>query len=117
MTYNFIDEDRRLDFVKTHWPNYNGVEVNQLHKLFYGDYMTSEDETITVLRKVRQSTQIGDKVLDNVKVIRSCKQCPVYDDLDEMRKDMEKLSDSVVGQHAYDPACENCTQDLLQGQS
>ena len=85
-----------------------------MHKLFYGDYLTSEDETITVLRKVRQSTEIGDQILDNVKVIRTCKQCPVYDDLDKMRMDMDALTDSVVGEHAYDPACEGCTQSSLQ---
>lgn len=114
LTYNFVDEDKRLGFVKTHWANYNGVEVNQIHKLFYGPYLTSDNEDITVLRKVRQATDIGEEILENVTTYRNCKECPVYDELDDMRDDMETLTNGIVGTHAYDPACEGCSQEQLK---
>jgi hypothetical protein len=83
LTYDFENNDGRLAFVKTNWPNYNGVQVNQIHKLYYGDYLNSLDETENVLQRVRQTTDIGDLVLEDAKVIRSCKQCPVYDELED----------------------------------
>lgn len=88
LTYDFENNDGRLAFVKTNWPNYNGAEVNQIHKLYYGDYLTSTGETENVLQKVRQSTDIGELVLENVKTIRTCAQCPVYDTLEEELKTM-----------------------------
>lgn len=85
LTYDKVngEEDLRLVFVKTYWPYYHGVEVNQIHRLYFGDYFNSEDQTITVLHKVRQTTDIGKKILEEVKVVRNCKECPVYDTLDE----------------------------------
>lgn len=56
----------------------------------YGDYLTSDNETIKALLKIRQSTNVGEEVLENVKVIRTCKQCPVYDELDEELNQMNK---------------------------
>lgn len=88
LTYDFENNDGRLAFVKSNWPNYNGAEVNQIHKLYYGDYVNSLGETENVLQKVRQSTDIGEKVLEDVKVIRTCKQCPVYDELDAELEEM-----------------------------
>ena len=88
LTYDFENNDGRLAFVKNNWPNYNGVEVNQIHKLYYGDYLNSLGETENVLQKVRQSTDIGEKVLEETQVIRTCKQCPVYDELDEELKEL-----------------------------
>lgn len=88
LTYDFENNDGRLAFVKNNWPNYNGVEVNQIHKLYYGDYLNSLGEIENVLQKVRQSTDIGDTVLEDVKVIRTCKQCPVYDELESELEEM-----------------------------
>lgn len=88
LTYDFENNDGRLAFVKTNWPNYNGAEINQIHKLYYGDYLNSQGETENVLQKVRQSTDIGDTVLENVKVIRTCNQCPVYDELNAELEEM-----------------------------
>ena len=82
LAYDFENNDGRLAFVKSNWPDYNGAEVNQIHKLYYGDYTNSLGETENVLQKVRQSTDIGDVNLDNVKIVRTCNQCPVYDQLD-----------------------------------
>ena len=96
LTYDFATNDGRLAFVKTHWPNYNGVEVNQLHKLYYGDYLNSLGETENVLQKVRQSTDFGEKVLEDVKTVRTCKQCPVFDELDEELEQMA-LQNSTGG--------------------
>lgn len=82
LTYDFEGNDGRLAFVKTNYPNYEGVEVNQIHKLYYDDYLNSLGDTENVLTRVRQSTDFGDEVLENVEKIRTCNQCPVYDDLD-----------------------------------
>lgn len=82
LTYDWLNNDGRLAYVKTNWPNYNGVEVNQIHKLYYGDYLNSEGEIENVLMKIRQSTDFGDKILENIKKTRTCSQCPVYDQLD-----------------------------------
>ena len=77
-----------MAFVKTHWPNYNGVEIDQIHKLYYGDYLNSEGEIDNVLMKVRQSTNFGNEILENVEQVRTCNQCPVFDALDEEIEDM-----------------------------
>jgi len=88
LVYDFENNDGRLAFVKTNWPNYNGMEINQMHKLYYGDYLNSLGETENVLQKVRQSTDFGEKVLDNVEIVRTCRQCPVYDNLEDEMEDM-----------------------------
>lgn len=84
LTYGTVgsDEDKRLLFVHTDWPDYNGAEIKQIHKLFFGDYLTSEDETITTLHKVQQSTEIGRITNKDIKVVRTCKQCPVFSTLE-----------------------------------
>ena len=38
--------------------------------------------------KVRQNTNFGKEVLENVEQIRTCKQCPVFDTLDKEIEDM-----------------------------
>ena len=82
LTYDFANNDGRLAFVKNHWSNYNGVEVSQIHKLQYGNYVNSLGETENVLQRVQQSTSVGETVLENIRVVRTCNQCPVYDELD-----------------------------------
>ena len=88
LTYDFDTNEGRLAFVKTEWPNYNGVKIDQIHKLYYADYTNSLGEVENVLQKVRQSTDIDEEVLENVKVTRICNQCPVYDDLNEELKEI-----------------------------
>lgn len=83
LTYDWVNNDGRLAFIKTHWPNYYGVEINQIHKLYYGDYLNSKNEIENLLMKIRQSTDISDILVDNVKVTRTCTQCPVYDTLED----------------------------------
>ena len=70
LTYDFENNDGRLVLVKTNWPDYEGIEINQTHELYYGDYYNSLGETESVLQKVRQSTDVGDKILENVKVVK-----------------------------------------------
>ena len=77
-----------MAFVKTHWPNYNGVEIDQIHKLYYGDYLNSEGEIDNVLMKVRQSTTFSKEALENVEQLRTCKQCPGFDTLAKEIEDM-----------------------------
>lgn len=85
------DTDGRLAFVETNYPNYNGVEVTQLHKLYYGPYVNSLGETEEILQKIRQSTEFGEQVLDNVEKIRNCPQCPVHEDLSQELEDLKEL--------------------------
>ena len=88
LTFDWENNEGRLAFVKTHWPNYNGVEIDQIHKLYYEDYLNSQGKIDNVLMKVRQSTNFGKEVLENVEQIRTCKQCPVFDKLDKEIEDM-----------------------------
>lgn len=85
LTYDWVNNDGRLAFVYTNYPNYNGVEIKQIHKLYYGDYLTSQGTIENVLMKVRQATEFGKEVLENVQLTRTCKECPVFDQLDAER--------------------------------
>ena len=87
LTYDWENNDGRLAYVRTFWPYYHGVEVKQLHKLYYGDYLNSKDEIESVLLKVRQTTEF--KELENIEVYRNCPVCPIYDELDEEQKQMQ----------------------------
>lgn len=94
LTYDYTSSaegEGRLAFVETNYPNYNGVEVNQLHKLYYGPYVNSEGETSDVLLRIRQSTEFGEEVLENVEKFRNCPQCPVYDDLAQELEELKEL--------------------------
>lgn len=58
------------------------MEITQINKLNYGNYVTSDDKIESVLVSVEQRTNQGDKILDNIDVVRKCKQCPIYDKLE-----------------------------------
>lgn len=88
------DTEGRLAFVETNYPNYNGIELTQLHKLYYGPYVNSLGETEEVLQKIRQSTDFGEEVLENVEKIRNCPQCPVYETLSQ---ELEELKEAQSG--------------------
>ena len=88
LTYDWDTNNGRLAFVKTNYPDYHGVEVNQIHKLYYGDYLNSRGEIDNVLLKIRQSTTFGELRLEGVKKIRTCKQCPVFETLDQQILDL-----------------------------
>ena len=88
LTYDFDNNDGRLAFVKTNWPDYNGVEVNQVHKLHYGDYVNSLGETENVLQKVYQSTDIGKKIIENINVVNTCTQYKMYDSINTELNEM-----------------------------
>lgn len=72
------EEEDRLITVDTRYDNYHGVNIAQKHELYYGDYFNSEDETITVLQKIKQATEVDGKILKNVQVIK-----PVNPSLEE----------------------------------
>ena len=55
LTYN-PDNDNRLAFVKTVWPEYEGLEISQIIKLGYQDYLNSNDEVDNVVVTVEQRT-------------------------------------------------------------
>ena len=64
------EEEERLVTVDTKYDNYHGIKIAQKHELYYGDYLNSEDETLTVLQKIKQSTVVDGKILKNVHVIK-----------------------------------------------
>lgn len=82
LSYDFENLEGRLAYVRTNYPNYYGMEITQINKLNYGNYVTSDDKVESVLVSVEQRTSQGDKILDNVDVVRKCKQCPIYDKLE-----------------------------------
>lgn len=95
LTYNWTTDDEenygRLLYVRTFWPYYNGLEVKQLHKLYYGDYLNSNNEIESVLLKIRQTTEF--KELEEVQVYRSCPVCPIYDELSEEEKAQQEANE------------------------
>lgn len=95
LTYNWTTDDEenygRLLYVRTFWPYYNGLEVKQLHKLYYGDYLNSNNEIESVLLKIRQTTEF--KELEEVQVYRSCPICPIYDELSEEEKAQQEANE------------------------
>ena len=56
--------------------------------MYYGDYLNSEGNIDNVLMKVRQSTNFGNEILENVEKVRTCKQCLIFDELDKEIEDM-----------------------------
>lgn len=71
LTFDWENDQGRLHYIRTEWPNYKSVgEVTQLHKLEYGDYLTSYGEIESVLVKVRQITKITKTYMDGVKVTK-----------------------------------------------
>ena len=96
LTYDWEKNDGRLAFVKIHWPYYNGVEVNQMYKLYYGNYLTSEGNVENVLMKVQQSTDVGKKFIENIKVVRTCPSCPVYGGLETEKLEMDATTERLI---------------------
>ena len=68
LTYN-PDNDDRLAFVETNYPDYNGVLVSQIIKLGYQDYLNSKDRVDNVVTTVEQRTFVREKNQKNVKVL------------------------------------------------
>lgn len=49
-----------------------------------------------MLQKVQQSTDIGKEKLENVEIIRNCKKCPVYDELDAEITQLKLKGDGTI---------------------
>ena len=67
LTYN-PENDNRLAFAKTVYPDYNGAEVSQIIKLGYEDYLNSENEIDNVVTTVEQRTYVNNKNLGNITI-------------------------------------------------
>lgn len=97
LTYNWTTDDEenygRLLYVRTFWPYYNGLEVKQLHKLYYGDYLNSNNEVESVLLKIRQTTEF--KELEEVQVYRNCPVCPIYDKLSKEQEEQQEANELI----------------------
>ena len=93
LTYNEENENR-LAYVTTDYPNYNGFHISQINKLNYGDYLNSDGEIDNVVLSVEQRTDVLEKLLDNTKVTRTCTQCPIYDNLAEEIEILEKENEA-----------------------
>lgn len=103
LTYDWTTETEEdyghLVYVKTFWPYYNGLEVKQMHKLYYGDYIDSNDETQRVLLKIRQTTDF--KELQEVQVYRNCPTCPIYDKLSGEQIQLQEANE-IIGYYNGD---------------
>ncbi len=97
LTYDFND-DGRLKYIRTEWPNYNSVgAVSQLHKLYYGDYLTSQNTIESVLQKVRQITKITKTYMDGVKVAKlSAENEQIYKAVYKQLQDMDTINSKRV---------------------
>ena len=97
LTYDFND-DGRLKYIRTEWPNYNAVgAVSQLHKLYYGDYLTSQNTIESVLQKVRQITKITKTYMDGVKVTKlSAENEQIYKAVYKQLQDMDTINSKRV---------------------
>lgn len=69
LTYN-PENENRLAFTKTIYPNYNGedVEVSQIVKLGYDNYTNSQGETSNVVTTVEQRTNAKKNGSDNLNI-------------------------------------------------
>lgn len=47
--------------------------------------------------KIRQSTNFGKEIFENVEQVRTCKQCPVFDTLDKEIEDMLATQNPTEG--------------------
>lgn len=91
LTYDFENEDGRLKYIRTEWDNYESIgAVSQLHKLYYEDYLTSDDTIESVLGKVRQITKITKTYMDGVSVTRlSAENEKIYKTIYQELTDMD----------------------------
>ena len=62
------DNDNRLAFAKTVYPDYGGAEVSQIIKLGYEDYLNSKNNIDNVVVTVEQRTYVKKKNLDNISI-------------------------------------------------
>ena len=62
------DNDNRLAFAKTVYPDYGGAEVSQIIKLGYEDYLNSKNNIDNVVVTVEQRTYVKKKNLDNINI-------------------------------------------------
>lgn len=94
LTYDFENEDGRLKYVRTVWDNYNSVgQVTQLYKLYYGDYLTSQNTVESVLQKVRQITKITKKYMNGVEVTQlSPENEIIYKSIYQELTDMDNIN-------------------------
>ena len=67
LVYN-PENDNKLAFVKTVYPDYNGLEMSQIIKLGYEDYLNSKGEINNVVTTVEQRTFVKNQNLDNVNI-------------------------------------------------
>ena len=87
LTYDWLMNEGRLSFVKTHWPNFDNIEVTQLHKLIYGDYLNSNGETESVLHQIRQATSGKYRVPETQDT--TCPECGCTEEVHEFPTDPE----------------------------
>lgn len=68
LTYN-PENENRLAFAKTVYPDYNGTEISQIIKLGYQDYLNSRNKVDNVVTTVEQRTHLKSKIYDEIKVV------------------------------------------------
>ena len=68
LTYNPAN-DNRLAFTETIYPDYGGVEISQITKLSYSDYLNSKNNIENVVTGVEQRTWVKKKNNKNINII------------------------------------------------
>lgn len=97
LTYDWED-DGRLHYIKTEWENYGSVgAVSQLHKLYYEDYLTSNNTIESVLGRIRQITKVTSTYMDGVTVTKlSAEQEYIYKTIYQEIEDLEAINKAKV---------------------
>ena len=62
------DNDDRLAYTKTVYPDYEGAEISQIIKLIYEDYVDSKDKINNVVSSVEQRTYVKNKKPENLTI-------------------------------------------------
>ena len=97
LTYYWDTDDEemrgRLWFVTTHWAFYQGHEVTQMHKLYYGEYINSEGDTESVLKKIGQATEVGVTISEDPYLYKE--KLPIFTDLLVEKQEVVSRNDAL----------------------
>lgn len=97
LTYDF-DDGGRLHYVFEDYPNYRDIgSVEQYYKLYYGDYINSNNEKESLLMKVRQVTNLTRKFLNIKSTQMSKERLRWYNSLKFEKNELDTLNLSTRG--------------------
>lgn len=86
--------DNRLAFTRTVYPDYEGVEVSQINKLVYSDYLNSKSITENLVTGVEQRTWVKKKNNNNIQVITDDNEADKK--YTKLENELEQLKESTT---------------------